>query len=516
MTPMPSEPLTRRQIPANWVPYTNFTGIDRSRDPTALELPMGSEGEQPMYLLEHGWVDRHGIIKRDNKIRRRNVINVGRVDTAAFYAPKRFVWAATTGASVDLWASNGQALPRAFQLGTTVTMNPYHGNIYAMGGSSTPFVFNGSSWQSSNIPIRPQFGVTLFDRMFVAGMPDRPTEVHASRIGNPEVMPDNETPNSSERSKAAFIDVRDMIGVSDPITGLGVFEGNRLAIFTTGTTLVYQVSADYTQWAVDQASSMHVGCVSPRAVVNVGRDLLFCSRYGVHVLTRSEQNGLTVMPLVLSERLYHFYRDLVRDTPNKADISAFYDPDEEMLHIFFPRAGDTCIRLSATMGYGYQKVHWSLGSFIGIRCGASYGGDMVYGTPDGLYTPVNRVIDLTGEFDAQSPEQRGRFRMVTPTLWHSNQYEEKSTISMLLHATGNANVTITATDDQGRELTTLNLDIDDRSDVDDSIPIVPLTREYRIPFQYTYRGIQLAVDTGDDEYGDVNIIGFAIELRRRV
>lgn len=511
---MATEAKAPNYIPANWRPYANFAGMDRSRDVTALEIPPGTEGaEQPLWLLKHASVSTRGIIEREPLIRRRNDTTTGRVDTAAFYAPRLFCYAAQTGRGVDLLSSRGVGLPDAFSTGTVVSMVAYKGSLYALGGSKSPYYFDGTTWKQSKIPVLPRFGVVLFDRLFAAGFLDDPATVKASRAGNPEIFPDNENPESSEAIKASFINVAEIVGVTDTITGLGSFEGDKIAIFTENNTIVYRVNADFKQWVIDNNATMNIGCVSHRTIVNVGKDLVFCSRYGIHVLSRSRENGLTVMPISLSDRLKDYYRGLVRDTVDKQSISAFYDPDEEKLHIFFPR-GDDCIRLTGVMDTDYKRVHWSIGDFNNIRCGASFGGDLVFGCPDGLYTPTNRVIDLSDTFDPQAPSIRGRMEVVTPILWHGNMFEEKLTQSILLHAVGNAEVTVTARDQEGRELTSITLQVEGRDGTE--IPSVPLKSEYRIPFNSGYRGVSLTIDTGDDIEGALDIIGYAFELRKKV
>ena len=153
--------------------------------------------------------------------------------------------------------------------------------------------YSGGEWSTSTSTVKPSFGVPIQRRLAVAGFRLKPTEIQFSRVDNPNIFLDEEAP-TEEVTRAAFIDISNLIGTADEITGLGTFEANRLAVFTKDQTLVYIIDPDFEQWQLDSRANLRIGCISHNSIVNAGSDLLFCSRRGIHSIMRSEQNGITL------------------------------------------------------------------------------------------------------------------------------------------------------------------------------------------------------------------------------
>ena len=70
--------------------------------------------------------------------------------------------------------------------------------------------------------------------LLLGGFKDRPTVIEFSRVDNPDIFLEEEA-ITEEVTRAAFIDISNLIGTADEITGLGAFEANRLAVFTKKT-----------------------------------------------------------------------------------------------------------------------------------------------------------------------------------------------------------------------------------------------------------------------------------------
>ena len=118
------------------------------------------------------------------------------------------------------------------------------------------YKYNGFKWAdiTANSDPRPAFIVSIQRRLAIAGMPGKRTVIDFSRVDDGDIFTADEDANSPSVLKAADIDVGNIIGTADEITGLGVFENSRLAVFTNDKTLVYEIHPDYTQWT-DQRQS---------------------------------------------------------------------------------------------------------------------------------------------------------------------------------------------------------------------------------------------------------------------
>ena len=73
-------------------------------------------------------------------------------------------------------------------------------------------------------------------------------------MDNPDIFLEEEA-ITEEVTRAAFIDISNLIGTADEITGLGAFEANRLAVFTKDQTLVYIIDPDFEEWQLDSRAN---------------------------------------------------------------------------------------------------------------------------------------------------------------------------------------------------------------------------------------------------------------------
>lgn len=487
--------------------FQNFTGIDRSRSIIALERPES----QPLWECEGAICDYRGIIVREPELVRRK--DTQRVDSLTFYSKDNIVYAESNGSHVSLNTDRNHRVTNAYPEGSVVSFEVFRGNLVAMSPYQPMYLYDGAEWKQSNIDLKPAFGTTAQGRFFVAGMPDRPREVISSRLADITIFADNDESAESDARKAGFIDISNQISTSAEITGIGSFESNRLAIFTEDQVVIYVVDTDYRNWRVDDKSKVKIGCISGRSVVEVGTDLAFCSRHGVHMLQRSRDNGITVVPLTLSENIEKLYKSLLKTVPNPALINSCYDQDEGSLHIFFPqRAADESIRLTYHFRGGYENAKWSMSRTVGARCGEVQAGRFVLGGYSGLWNVQDRSFTsgIYEQGDKLVPAYRAPMRISTPILWMGDILNEKQSLTIALQAVGTGDIIFRIYDQEGRKVTESTVTLQAPEGETDEFPFRALERTYTLRFQSRFKGLLLEIESLDD--GDIEIISFALEL----
>jgi hypothetical protein len=371
--------------------------------------------------------------------------------------------------------------------------------------------YDGFEFSTSTASIKPSFGVPIQRRLAVAGFKDRPTTIEFSRVDNPDIFLNEEAP-TEEVTRASFIDISNLIGTADEITGLGTFEANRLAVFTKDQTLVYVIDPDFEQWQLDSRANLRIGCIGHNTVVNAGSDLLFCSRRGIHSIMRSEQNGITIAEASLSDEVETLYQDLVKTTPDPRMISAVYDPDALVYHIFFPRPGGTqTVRLSMNFRAGYELRNFQLGDTLLPRCGTFLGGRLMFGTADGVYEATERAFQQdTGIADLR----RSPMVAETPVLWLGDFIGTKRTHTLVLQATGKGRFFIDAVDEDDRPMGSIEVNLD-RLPGDPHWGDAPLKSDFTFPFNHLFRGVRLRFRTEEQDVdSEVTIISFAFLMHK--
>jgi hypothetical protein len=480
-------------------PYEDFQGIDASRDKGALDTGQ----KQHMLEIRDGFADWRGALVRDPGASPRTDGNkyIKRVD---FFGRDLAVWAQVDGGGTTLKSERHHLMEEVYPRNAVVTSTVYNNKVVFASRDYPMYEYDGFVWKEidANSDQRPAYIVSIQRRLAIAGMPGKRTIIDFSRVDESDVYTDDEEDNAAQVTKAADIDIGNIIGTADEIKGLGVFENSRLAVFTNDQTLVYQLHPDYTQWAIDDKANIKVGTISHNTICQAGTDLLFCSRDGVHSLRRSETNGITIYTIPMSNKIDLIYRELLRNVDDHETISAFYDQDEGQYHIFFPFSNQITKRLTITLNPvqgGESK--WSSGEFLNATCGAQLGGKVLYGTPGGIWERK----DIEEEVDF-SPEMV----VTTPILWQGAINDIKESYSFILQATGKGELQVEAFDERGRYLTSMQFLIEDGGAVN-KFPDVPLSRQYERKFEHRYRGVQFRLSTRGK--GLLKIIGFAVTIR---
>ena len=479
--------------------YEEFMGLDASRDKTALDT-----GEkQHLVGLKNGYADWRGIIVRDPGANQR-IVSDKSVKPITFFGRDLVCWAQREGGGMTLNSDRGHAVIDAYPRDNRVTSTVFNKQVIFASREQEMYQYNGYLWYKNEAPSKPSpaYVTSIQRRLVIAGLPGQHTVVELSRVDDETIFPADEDIASTAVTKASDLDVTNLIGTSDEIRGLGVFETNRLVVFTHDKGVVYTIDPDYSKWALDEKSSVNVGTISHNTIATAGADMLFCSRDGVHSLRRSDANGIMIYTIPMSSKIDLTYRELLRSVADHEDITAYYDQDNGQYHIFFPQSEMLCTRLTLTLNPiegGESK--WSTSDFLNAGCGATLGGVTVLGTPGGVWNRL-QIED--------SAKANPTMTVTTPILWQGALNLTKESFSFVLQAAGKGEIQVEAFDEKGRYLSSMQFSIEEDSK-DDSFPDVPLYRQYERKFEHRYRGCQFRFTTKGS--GLLKIIGFAVIVR---
>jgi len=485
--------------------YENFQGLDTSRDITSLDTGK----EQHLSKVNNATCDWRGQIVRDAACLRRG--GEFRVQHVRFFGKNELVWAERTGAGINFRSERDHLLENVHPAASIVSTTVFNQMVIFTSRARPMYSYDGINFERNKSPaadnLRPSFCTSVQRRLAVAGIPGRETQVHLSRVDQDQIFPDDESPDTTSVLRAGYIDVANLLGTADQITGLGSFEQNRLVVFTSDKAIVYRVDPDISNWVVDDSANINIGCVSHNTIVNAGTDLLFCSRSGIHSIKRSEENGILVFSYSMSDKIDILYRELFKTVQEPETISAVFDQDTAQYHVFFPQgSGTTCKRLTlATNPEGGQaQPKFSTGDFLNANSGAFLGGKMVLGTNGGVYEILEVEDDRD---DAFTPEME----VITPYLWHGSLMDTKETTSVILQATGEGIIEMDAIDIDGKVIGSLVIEVDDTSD-DNYFQDVPLSSQYERKWSHRYLAAQYRFKTKGGG-GLLRIIGFAVTVR---
>lgn len=486
--------------------YENFMGLDTSRDITSLDTGK----EQHLASIVNATCDWRGQIVRDPACRLR--LGNATVAHVRFFGPDEVCWAEQTGSAIDFVSDRNHRLESVHPAGSIITSTVFNQSVILASRGRPLYRYDGISFERNQSPaanrLLPGFATSIQRRLAVAGIPGRETQVHLSRVDQDEIFPEDEDETSTNVLRAGFIDVANLLGTADQITGLGSFEQNRLAVFTADRAIIYRIDPDIDRWLIDENANINIGCASHNTIANAGTDLIFCSRSGVHSIKRSEDNGILVFSYSLSDKIDLLYRELFDSVEDPQSISAVFDQDKAEYHIFFPQPGGIlCKRLTLAMNPEGNQMQpkFSQGDFLNARCGAFLGGKLVFGTTGGVYDVLN--VETEDE-DAFTPNME----IVTPLLWHGSLSDTKETHSIIIQAAGNGIMEVDAQDLDGRQLGSLTIEVSDNPD-DNYFQDVPLSKQYERKWSHRYKAAQYRFRTVGGS-GLMRLIGFAITTRK--
>ena len=497
---------SRSGVQVNTHPYENFQGLDTSRDITSLDTGK----KQHLSGIVNATCDWRGQIVRDAACKPR--FTEGIIKHLRFFAPNEICWASQTGVSIDLVSDRSHRLDDVYPRNANVSSTVFDKAVVFTSKGWPVYRYNGIKFERNQSPavndLKPGFAASVQRRLAFAGIPGRETQVHLSRVDNDSIFPDDEDESSTNVLRAGYIDIGNILGTADQITGIGAFEQNRMAVFTADRTIIYRIDPDIDKWVIDENANINIGCASHNTIANAGTDLIFCSRSGVHSIKRSEDNGILVFSYSLSDKIDILYRELFASVEDAQSISAVFDQDNAEYHIFFPQPGGIlCKRLTLAMNPEGQQSEpkFSQGDFLNARCGAFLAGKLAFGTSGGVYD----VLDVESEDeDAFTPSME----VTTPLLWHGSLTDTKDTNSIIIQAAGKGVLQVEAQDLNGRELGSMMIEVDDQPD-DNFFRDVPLSKQYERKWNHRYKAAQYKFKSVGGT-GLLRLIGFAVTTRK--
>ena len=228
---------------------------------------------------------------------------------------------------------------------------------FAFMSGHDPYHYDGTTFtntatlvgnQYSTLGAYPKGGmaVNILNRLVVAGLPGKETEIHVSvQDSFTDWRTNTSSGTSPNQTDGAIIDVKNQFTSKDTIQGLAVLEGDKLVVFGKNETLVYLVDTNINLWEIARDFRVPIGIFGRNTAVNVGTDLFFCSRFGIHSLKRAA-SGLTLETKTVTREIENFYQSLIENVPSKtggysnnifSEPHAVWDGGIGQYRVFFPQ-----------------------------------------------------------------------------------------------------------------------------------------------------------------------------------
>ena len=490
-------------IPVNIHPYASFSGLETMRDAASME----SGKNQALTTLTNAYVDMFAQVVREPPAR--YVSGKLPCPFVKQFTDETFVFAESRAGGIALISNTGHEKIQAYASGSSICATIFSDEMWLASFGQPMSIYDGSLWRlpdSKSLVANPASMVAVVNRrLAVAGMERYRSQVWLSRVDQGDVMPPDENPNDENVLRAGYIDVRNMTDKYEVITGIQAFEWNRLAVFTGSRALVYQIDPDIDKWIIADQTTVTAGCISDRTIVQAGNQLLFCSKSGVHAMSRSQYNNVSITGMNMSQVVETLYRSLVSQVPNPANISAVWDVDTYRYHIFFPISDRAAYRLTMSLPTGDEPPRWSLGTYLNASCADALDGVILLGTPGGVYRWFEIGQAVVGDVP---PVQ---MNMRTPILWCGQSSDTKEGYSYTLHMTGKGQVTIRVTDELEHPIMEEIVDFDD-TDQESRRPEDTLFEQFERKFERRFRGVRFEIESSGTSL--VRLSALAISTRK--
>ena len=355
-------------MPRKLFSYNRFLGLDTVTSPSNMS-------ERFLANLQGGYVDFRGQIVKGPLMQYALNQNVQNYSGDQHYNIKhygsddfcRYIFTSNINSSVGIEihsntvTQNNAFMPTAAPI-TPLSLVNFDQKQFAFMAGHDPYYYNGTAFTNAATPTTNQYSslnaypkggmaVNILNRLVVAGIPGRETEIHISVQDSFEDWRTNTssgtTPNQTD---GAIIDVKNQFTSKDEIKGLAVLEGDKLVVFGQNETLVYLADTNINLWEIARDFRVPIGLFGRNTAVNVGTDVFFCSRFGIHSLKRAA-SGLTLETKTFTREIEDFYQSVVSSVPKSlsgtsynevifSEPHAVWDGGIGQYRVFFPQNGD--------------------------------------------------------------------------------------------------------------------------------------------------------------------------------
>ncbi len=441
--------------------YNRFLGLDTVTSPSNMS-------ERFLVELSDAYIDFRGQIIKGPSINKLSG-NTEKHYNIRHYGAGDLVRYIFNGNNIDI-KSNSATQSTAFNTSTTAitpisTVN-FDQKQFAFMSGHNPFHFNGSAFTTvsgfgstnfSSLGSYPKggFAVNILNRLVVAGIPNRDTEIHVSEqdsfVNWRTNTSSGTTPNQTDGS---IIDVKNQFTSRDTIQGLAVLEGDKLVVFGQNETLVYLADTNINLWEIARDFRVPIGIFGRNTAVNVGTDVFFCSRFGVHSLKRAA-SGLTLETVTFTREIQDLYQSLVDTVPTSGSFTephAVWDGEIGQYHIFFPQN---------STGTSFTKLTFTYDPSAGRSGHLSFSNTTSHNSTCGSYfarpdtssgVSALQMGTTSGYGDGQSLTQSNSMSVRTPLLSQGSPDTYKHYKRLIIRAVGTADFVVTIFDSENNQL----------------------------------------------------------------
>lgn len=440
-------------------PYSRFVGLDTVTSPTNMS-------ERYFVDLQDAYIDFRGQIVKgpgtnkdsSNTQKHFNIKHYGSDKIVRYFRDGTSVKGRATGQSSDstLFTQNA---PTAL---TPLMLVNFDQKQFSFMQGHVPEFFDGTNFASATVTNASSLGrypdggfaVNILNRLVVAGIPNKPTEIHVSVQDSYQDWRTNTSGGTTPAATdGAIIDVKNQFTSNDTIQGLAVLEGDKLVVFGKNETLVYLADTNINQWQIARDFRVPVGLFGRNTAVNVGTDVFFCSRFGIHSLRRAA-SGLTLETIMLSREIQDKYQEAVENVPTSGEYTephAVWDGEIGQYHVYFPRSNGTVFdRLTFTYEPGVGRGGFRSFSFTP---GANQICASFFARPDSTAVLSALQVGTTSGFgDGQDLSEAVSMSLRTPLLSQQQPDRYKLYKRLIVRAVGTADFNCVIFDENNNQL----------------------------------------------------------------
>ena len=457
--------------------YGRFIGLDAITAPENMN-------ERLLSKVQGAHVDFRGQINKHYASKPFAGGSTSGVLSVEHYGEDDIVHTVRNGANLDLVSTTGVTEAAAFTGDyQAVDFTQFLDKLICNVKDQDVKSWDGSAFATEAAVPKGGCNTTVRNRLCVADIPSAGTEIHVSRTDLIDFTTGVAT------TDGVVINIRNQLTSKDSIVGLGNYEGDKLAVFCKNETLLYATDADISKWQIVRDFRVPIGCIGKRTIKNVGTDLFFASKFGIHSIRRAA-NGVTLETLTFSRVVQDIYDGLIAAMPDGREPHAVWNPSLGHYIIFFPKSDDRFASMTFTyepaLGRGTHQS-WAYDE-ANIWCDASYfAGNLVFASISGGLREEN-TLDPTAFAT--------NFSVKTPVLWQGAPHKRKQYKRMMIRMSGSAELQIKVYDERGnlRQTTTVQ-------PYPPSGPTTPANIEFPpidLPCYHRMKGIQLEFVSLDD------------------